>query len=235
MRICFVSDTHTYHKSVSIPECDLLIHSGDATYTGRQDEVESFGKWMRELPVQDKIFVPGNHDKSFEFDTENALKWLAFDQQHKKDYGNCYYLQQESVEIDGLKIYGDGSTPRFGFGWAFNVDRGLDLEETWKNIPDDADVVVTHGPPFGILDYAQMSGDQVGCRDLMARLYQIKPLIHSFGHIHESYGTKEVPDLPTVFINASTCTLQYRPTNDPIVAVVEKVAEKWEVISFEMP
>jgi len=217
MRICFISDTHTYHKSVTIPECDILIHSGDATHRGRKEEMEAFGLWFRTLPVAHKIFVPGNHDISTEKEPENALKWLGFDSLDK--VGETYYLHRNWIIVNGLVIYGDGAQPSFGYGWAHNVDRGAPIAAVWEKIVDNTNILVTHGPAEGILDYIPDQGVGVGCADLTKRIFQLKDLfIHACGHIHEGYNTKEVLD--KLFINASICTARYDPTNDPILVDV---------------
>lgn len=232
LKLCFISDTHTQHDQVNIPDCDILIHTGDATYLGKQHEVESFSQWFRQLPIKHKVYVPGNHDRSFEWEPEDAKNWLGFEKSFKDNYGSCYLLNQEMIEIEGLKIYGDPRQPRFGNpikNWAFNVDRGEPLREVWELIPEDADVVATHGPAFGILDWAYYSSENAGCRDLMERLYQVQPLIHACGHIHESFGWRKPDDMRTLFINASTCTLEYNPTNSPILVEVYQEDNSWKV------
>lgn len=253
IRIASVSDTHTYHKSITIPKCDILIHSGDATYHGRQEEVEEFGSWFRSLPVEHKIYVPGNHDKSFENDPESAQEWLGFNRDEKASVtkqkgvkrvsteskaqnivqvGKCYYLHQEAININGLKIYGDGSTPSFGYGWAFNVDRGAPIAEVWQKIPDDTNVLITHGPPYGILDLTgYRGGGHVGCEELYRKTRGLSSLIvHQFGHIHEGAGYEKVGD--TLFVNASSCTQHYNPTNKVIVVDVEQVNGVWQVVDY---
>jgi len=226
LRVCFISDTHTYHKSVEIPECDILIHSGDATYRGLKDEMESFGQWFRELPVKHKVFVPGNHDKSTEFDLANALSWLSFNNDLKQ-FGECYYLHQNWAIIEGMVIYGDGSQPRFGHGWAHNVDRGEPIAEVWAKIVDNVNILVTHGPVHGVLDLTFYGQESVGCEELKKRIGQLDNMfIHSCGHIHEAYGTSRKGD--KLYVNASICTLQYNPTNKPIlVDVWQDDLSKW--------
>lgn len=224
MRICFISDTHTYHKSVVIPSCDILIHTGDLSYHGRQEEVESFGEWFRQLQIPYKIVGPGNHDKSFERTPENAEKWLGFD---KEQFGTCYYLQGESIEIDGLNIYIDGTTPEFGHGWAFNVPRGEDIAAVWAQIPDNTHILGTHGPAYSILDRV-FDGEQVGCSDLLARIKQLENLlVHACGHIHEAYGSERIGS--TLHVNSSICTIAYNPSNDPIVVDLVKKDDKWTI------
>lgn len=81
-------------------------------------------------------------------------------------------------------------------------------------IPPDTDILITHGPPYGFADKTY-GGLSVGCEELIKVIDVIKPKVHVFGHIHEGYGIARNDH--TVFINASTCTLRYRPENKPIV------------------
>ena len=123
------------------------------------------------------------------------------------------YLQDEATTIMGLKFYGSPWQPRF-FDWAFNADRGKPLADIWAKIPEDTDVLVTHGPPFGILDQT-WRGEKVGCQDLLARVRIIRPRFHLFGHIHEGYGAFQ--NESTVFLNGSICDLNYNLGNLPHV------------------
>tara|TARA_R110002073_G_scaffold128374_2_gene274096 strand:- start:242 stop:643 length:402 start_codon:yes stop_codon:yes gene_type:complete len=126
---------------------------------------------------------------------------------------NCIYLQDESVEIEGLKIYGSPWQPWF-FNWAFNLRTPEELKEKWDKIPEDTDVLVTHGPPLGILDLT-MDGLNVGCSELIKAVERIKPRAHIFGHIHEGYGDTMLDGC--IFVNASINTHRYRPINEPII------------------
>jgi hypothetical protein len=123
-------------------------------------------------------------------------------------------LVDEFIILDGIKIFGSPWQPEF-CDWAFNLPRGPQLKEKWDAIPDDTNVLVTHGPPYMMLDYAPQCGN-VGCVDLWDRVLQLKQLkIHSFGHIHYSYGVKEFNGVK--YVNASICNEAYRASNDPIV------------------
>lgn len=94
----------------------------------------------------------------------------------------------------------------------------------------DGDVLITHGPPHGILDEAPMPNPDtkdrhVGCEMLLDRVLQIRPQLHVFGHIHEGYGVLSTEchslQTKTTFVNAATCDAAYRPVNAPIVVGVE--------------
>ena len=122
---------------------------------------------------------------------------------------NAVYLQDSAVQIENLTIYGSPWQPWF-FDWAFNLKRGPDLAEKWSQIPSNTDILLTHGPPYKIGDKTSR-GEHVGCRELLKTVQKLNLKYHCFGHIHEDPGKWEVNG--TVFINASTCNLNYRPTN----------------------
>lgn len=206
-RIVCLSDTHNLHEEISVPEGDVLIHAGDATTRGTIAEIASFNRWFARLPHRRKVFVAGNHDWLFETDNNLARSLIDF---------SIHYLQDSLIEIENLKIYGSPWQPRF-FNWAFNLDRGAEMAEKWRLIPNDIDVLITHGPPRGILDQVQRLDfvENTGCEELMKRVQTIKPKLHIFGHIHCGYGTAE--RFGTKFINASNCDESYIPSNLPIV------------------
>ncbi len=218
-RIIVLSDTHNAHEEISVPDGDLLIHAGDATNRGTIEEFAAFGKWFKNLPHRHKIFVAGNHDWLFEISPPLAGSLID----------GCVYLQDSFVEIENLKIYGSPWQPRF-FDWAFNLNRGRQLAEKWRLIPDDTNILITHGPPFGILDAAprgSLPDENVGCEDLRRRVEELvgfeRLKLHVFGHIHFSYGvTKKFSEkfnrqIGVTFANASNCDESYRPFNPPLV------------------
>lgn len=203
MRIVCISDTHTYHRKIQLPDGDVLIHAGDSTSRGYTHELEALDKWFGTLPHKHKILIAGNHDFAFEVD-KFARNLIT----------NATYLEDEELVIDGIKFWGSPWQPRF-FNWAFNLDRGSPLKAKWDLIPQDTNVLITHGPPFGILDLTAR-GEPVGCEALRPKVFSLPVLkLHVFGHIHESYGVNEQGG--TKFVNASICTLGYKPTNAPIV------------------
>lgn len=203
-RIVLLSDTHNCNEQISVPDGDILIHAGDATNRGQVDEIVAFNEWFSGFPHKHKIFVAGNHDWLFETRPKYAQSLLA---------KNVVYLQDSAVEILDLKIYGSPWQPRF-FDWAFNLNRGDEMAEKWKLIPNEVDILITHGPPFGILDETPR-GDFAGCEELRKRVEEIRPRLHVFGHIHFGYGTEE--KFGVRFVNASNCDEDYLPTNLPIV------------------
>lgn len=202
MRIVCLSDTH--NEQFDVPEGDILIHAGDATIRGTVEEVSAFNAWFSALPHKHKIFVAGNHDWLFE--TNPVMARAVLDK-------SVIYLLDSSVEIDGLKVYGSPWQPRF-YDWAFNLNRGPEMAEKWDLIPAGTDVLITHGPPHGILDRTAY-GDLAGCEELIKKVKDVRPQVHIFGHIHEGYG--QIDKFGVTFINASNCDEKYYPVNPPIV------------------
>ncbi len=207
MRIVCISDTHNCNEQIKVPDGDVLIHAGDATVTGRSDEIVLFNKWFASLPHRFKIFVAGNHDWLFETNNNYARELLS---------DEIIYLQDSSTQIEDLKIYGSPWQPKF-FDWAFNLNRGAELAEKWKLIPDDTDILITHGPPNGILDEVPRKYfiENTGCEELIKKVAEVKPKLHVFGHIHCGYGQTE--KFGVKFVNASNCDESYEPTQPPIV------------------
>jgi len=204
MRLVCISDTHNLHNYMKepIPDGDVLICGGDITNVGKVDDVESFNRWIAKFPHKYKIVIAGNHDWLFMRNGKRARSFLP----------DCIYLENEEVTIEGIKFYGSPYTPVF-FNWAFMLP-GKELEKEWAKIPNDTDVLITHGPPFGRLDM-NLEGQHCGCERLLNRILDIKPKVHIFGHIHEAYGI--VANDYTTFINASICTRSYAPSQKPIV------------------
>jgi len=132
---------------------------------------------------------------------------------------NVFYLENSYVMLDDIKIWGSPISPSFGYGWAFNKDRGNDINEVWSKIPMDTDIVITHTPIYGYNDRALNTNQNVGCSDLYHRLHEVKPHLHFAGHIHEGYGYGTIPyknewgDIYT--FNPSTCNLRYEAINTP--------------------
>ena len=210
-RIVCLSDTHNCNEQIAVPDGDILIHSGDAVISGTTLELQKFSNWFGSLPHKTKIFVAGNHDWVFELQNEKARNILPKD---------VIYLQDSSAVVDGLKIYGSPWQPRF-FDWAFNLNRGPEIAEKWELIPDDIDILITHGPPNGILDLVPRKGwdENTGCEELRKRVEEIAKLgrlkLHIFGHIHCGYGTLE--EFGVRFVNASSCDESYQPSQPPII------------------
>ena len=182
-----------------------------------------------------KVFIAGNHDMSFDKEELMRRKLDYFDggrnnwdtpcADGKPEWletllasglnPNVFYLENSFVEIDQIKIWGSPYSATFGYGWAFNVDRGHDSAQIWNGIPTDTDIVITHGPIYGYGDRTANTYENVGCSDLFHRLNELKTPLHFAGHIHEGYGFN-----PTFWggysFNGCTCNLRYEALNPPI-------------------
>jgi Icc-related predicted phosphoesterase len=211
MKIVCISDTHNYNDKIVVPGGDVLVHSGDATINGTVEEVKRFADWFGTLPHKHKIFVAGNHDWLFQRDNGLARTLLG---------SKTIYLQDSAAKIEGVKFYGSPWQPRF-YDWAFNLNRGPELAAKWNLIPDDTDVLISHGPPEGILDQVQTAFGfaNQGCEELLARVRVLASngnlRAHIFGHIHFGHGLHE--EFGVRFVNASICDEEYLPGNLPVV------------------
>jgi len=204
MKIVIFSDTHGKHRDIVLPEADLMICAGDMTIYGSRTELLKFAEWFGEQPGEIKLATPGNHDFCFQdrrrVQAENIL-------------GNheIHTVIDGTATVYGLNIYLSPWTPTFG-DWAFMQDDDL-LGYRWKMIPDDTDILVTHGPPFGILDET-VAGPHAGSKTLRHRVLGSEIALHAFGHIHEGHGS--IVLAKQSFHNVSICDFFYDPTNEPL-------------------
>lgn len=208
MKIWHISDTHTYHGLLQVPSnIEMVIFSGDCSNPMNvfmsQEQVLGFMEWFAALPIKYKIFVAGNHDAAIE------AKLIT-----KKDFESkgIYYLENEFINIEGINIFGSPITPTFGM-WSFMRARDK-TNRVWQKIPDTIDIIVTHGPPKGILDLSynrehvlEFCGDSA----LRKRVLAIKPMYHLFGHIHNNAeiinsGIMQINPYRTIFSNGSVVT-----------------------------
>jgi Icc-related predicted phosphoesterase len=223
MRIIAISDTHAKHHEVELPPYqpgDILVHAGDMTRRGEIATVKNFSLWLRDLPYEHKLVIAGNHDFCFQDErrvhVENILNKV------------CTYLFDESVIINGIKFYGSPWQPWF-HNWAFNVQRGPDIARKWSFIPEDTNVLITHGPPShnlgGLIPHVfhrhtgtDLYEEEVGCEDLFNRMKELPNLKYQIhGHIHECYGVYSHKDLSGKCINASCLNLRYECVNRPFI------------------
>ncbi len=231
MRITLIADTHTLHNKLELPGGNMLIHAGDIMDSGYdQAEILEFCKWFSVQKYETLIFIAGNHDLKFENQLEDVKQIIQL-------FQNITYLQDEELVIgegenieSPITIYGSPWQPEF-FDWAFNLPRGgIELKAKWEAIPDNTDILITHGPPQ---DYLDVSGPpynepQLGCEILKIRIEKIRPKIHVFGHIHGGYGYKFVNG--THFFNASVLNEQYRPVNKPITIEWNRASNEIKII-----
>lgn len=206
MRLVFISDLHNKLGQIDPPPADVLCICGDLTINGTAEELIRFNADLGRIRHKYKyvVCIAGNHDRLLAEDYYHAKSLLT---------NASHYLQDELVELDGVKFYGSPWTITFKH-WYFMLNRGPQIRQKWDMVPDGVDVLLTHSPPYGIFDKAK-DGTNVGCRDLFDKVMKIKPRIHAFGHVHEDApGEKNING--TLFINAVTCDLSFRPVNPPI-------------------
>jgi Icc-related predicted phosphoesterase len=189
LKLVIVSDTHGRHRRVDVPEGDLLIHAGDFTAGGRMSDVDEIDDWLGGFDHERKIVVAGNCDGCCEGAADAV----------RARFTNATYLIDEAVEYRGLTIWGSPWQPEF-MNLAFNLPRGEALAERWAQMPEDLDILVTHGPPEGILDRTSR-GERVGDAALRRRVDEVGPRLHAFGHVHESSGREDRDG--TIYINAA--------------------------------
>jgi len=221
-RFVLVSDTHNQHSSVQLPDGDVLIHSGDFSFNGNMKEYKNFFFWLegQEKRYKHVIWVAGNHDGN-RFVEERGEAWL--EETFVEVPG--IYLQDTSVVVAGYRVYGSPWTPQFG-NWSFMESRDA-IKQKWDAIPEDTEILVTHGPPFEIGD-RNSSQDPCGCGWLKQRVKELPDLkMHVFGHIHESAGEHSLFGSDIKFVNASICTSAYKPTNKPIVIDLPTKVFEW--------
>jgi Icc-related predicted phosphoesterase len=213
MGLCWhISDTHCLHDQLKVPKgASMVIHSGDCSNSRdsaiNANEVLNFLEWFSSLAVEHKIFVAGNHDVSIErrLVTPEYIRSLGI-----------YYLENEWGYIGGFNFWGSPISPSFGEGWSWNVSRHK-THNVWDNIPDQTDILITHGPPKGVLDLSRNAGGDIemcGCKSLASKILQVKPKAVCFGHIHDSKdfknaGLRKISSHATIYSNGC-CILDGR-------------------------
>lgn len=221
MKLTFISDTHNKHKLLTgdLPGGDILIHSGDISSMGYKHEIESFLTWFDKIDNYDtKVFIAGNHDWGFQTKPDQCRGLLT-------GYKTVDYLEDEELVLyldgpngdkpeENIRIYGTPWQPEF-YNWAFNLPKnGPGLQSKWNMIPENTDILITHGPAYGFLDDVEgRRGQHLGCELLAERIKEIKPKIHLCGHIHTGQG--HYFDGHTHYFNASVLNEQYIYTQSP--------------------
>lgn len=201
MKIVAISDTHTRHDFIQIPECDVLVHAGDFSFNGKFFEVRDFLAWLQKQPAKHKVVIAGNHEETF----DGSKLGGKFNPHCRNMLAECgdetiHYLENSSVTIDGIKFYGTPWTPFF-YDWAFNGLEGSDapfrfgtypnLSDVYGEIPEDTNVLVCHGPPYGMVDRAYRGDDRCGSMEMRKILESNKLMqlqLYLCGHIHEARG-----------------------------------------------
>lgn len=204
MKIVCISDTHNKHTYIKIPPGDLIIHAGDFTEAGTKGETLNFLNWFSSLPHTYKILVAGNHDFYLEKHAADLQETMP---------GNIHYLKDSGVNIQNINFWGAPYTRGNG-SWAFNKKSGEEISAHWEMIPENTDFLVTHSPPFQILDELD-DKRHIGCDKLLNRVKRIAPAYHIFGHNHNDYGIERTAD--TVFVNSSSMDNSYKLINAPLI------------------
>jgi Icc-related predicted phosphoesterase len=227
MKIVCISDTHKYHHKVDLPDGDVLVHAGDLTARGAIGDLNNFAMWLHDLDFEHKVVIAGNHD--FCFEDERRGQAINILTSGRRD---VHYLENEGIEIGGKYFWGSPQTLFFN-DWAFNVKGEDNLMDYFERIPEKTDVLITHGPPYEVLDEVKNSrpneDPHVGSVALKERVHEVVPDLHVFGHIHEDYGelSRYIQSMSDddynesiKFVNASICNLDYNAVNDPVVVEV---------------
>lgn len=220
LKIIAISDTHNRHNKLIIEPCDILIHAGDESGMGQESEIRHFAKWFNKQPAKHLIWTPGNHSVHFEKNYPSSLSWF------KEECPNGTILINSGIQIEGINIWGSPITPTF-FRWAYMADRGSEIKKYWDMIPDNTNILITHGPPYNILDElvyvdGTPKGIFVGCQDLSDRIKELKELdLHFFGHIHCGAGQKHLNGVS--YYNVSICDEIYYPSNPITIVDYEKI------------
>ena len=213
MRFVLISDTHSLHRQLEVPDGDVLIHAGDITRSGEVDTVYDFSMWLAALPHMHKVVIPGNHDYCFDISQtkyDERVRPMLEDRRP-----NIHFLLDTARTIAGYRFYGSPWVPNLA-GWAF-FDKGRDH---FDHAPTDVEILVTHGPPWLERDREKKEGIHCGSAHLLAYVRRCPALrLHVFGHVHEGYGASTVGAPGHIIVNASSCTREYNraPLNAPIV------------------
>lgn len=211
MKICALADLHS-NFVLKTPEADALVIAGDLTYRGSIIELANVRHWLKEQPQKYKIVIAGNHDFCFQNkNAEEARTIMSGD--------GIYYLQDESLILDGVKFYGSPWQPWF-YDWAFNLRSSVELRRKWELIPHGVDVLITHGPPYGYGDKT-LRGELVGCNELLSAIEQKKPKFHVFGHIHEEPGKWQHGETTLYNCNVGY-PVGFHDTGEPVVFEINK-------------
>jgi len=211
--IVCISDTHTYHDRIEVPDGDILVHAGDFCGQGSIPEVSHFLDWMEKQPHETKIVVPGNHDICVEEESEVRKEF--------ERSGIELLIDSDHMDVrSGLTFYGLPWTPDFYPDvWGFqHRDAPYPPERLWDEVPPFVDIIVTHGPPYGFADQIIPHVNQhLGCPVQAQRVLEMRSTLKGVicGHIHGGYGEQDMAGVK--LINASICTEGYQPTNPPIV------------------
>jgi len=235
MKVVHISDTHgaKFHTQLEIPECDLLIHSGDIGGRTTAMELYEFLSWFNVQPARKKVWCAGNHDlaldKKWILNTIDPINqgirqaMYGSAQAVLEQFPSIKYLEYTDYVFEGVKMYGLPITPSFHKqNWAFNADRGDEIKKYVDRIPKDVNILISHGPPYGILDtipeeYKLTPDEDIhrGCEELRTAMQHklIDLKLSCFGHIHGNTGVIVAPISNTrhiIFSNGAVINDQYK-------------------------
>ncbi|KAL8739559.1 MAG: hypothetical protein Q9190_007652 [Brigantiaea leucoxantha] len=207
---------HAYREP--LPSVDVLLHAGDITKMGYIVEYERMLRLLKKADAELKIVIAGNHDITLDRTYYNTIgkrmmhRNIAEDTDLIRDMwtgsearaAGIVYLEEgiRTFELSNgarFTIYTSPYQPEF-CGWAFPYERNEDRfnpESALSVNPIPAwpqiDIMLTHGPPYGILDETQRNDENVGCEHLRQAVRRCRPRLHCFGHIHEGWGAERMP------------------------------------------
>lgn len=205
MNILHLSDTHGCHRQLQdLPEADVVVHSGDFCMVGSEAEAIDFLNWFCDLPYAHKVFICGNHDDCLYGANIDGLD------------PNVHYLCNSGIEIDGVKFYG---VPMF-MGDCVTDRQAKNISK----IPKDTDVLITHNPAYGILDFDD--GINYGDEQLLSKVMEIPLQLHLFGHIHSQHGITTEHGI--TFSNGAIMAHDYTTFNMPNLLEIQK-AQRYHV------
>lgn len=210
MKVTCISDLHGHYPRLD--GGDLLIVAGDLTARDEIDEYFWFRDWLQSQNYEKKIVVAGNHDKCI----ENGRFYFS------DEWLGATYLRDKGTEYKGLKFWGtpwtnwfDGVNPLCD---AYMLMTEAQLADKFNLIPDDIDILISHGPAHMILDKTVYKSN-VGSMALADKVKNMKLKYHIFGHIHESYGISIANGY--VSMNVAHMNRSYEPVNKPVNFEIE--------------
>ena len=229
-----ISDTHNMHdvltKEISelyddnSDTLNILIHAGDMTNRGSYSELDNIAKWFVSNNYDYTFLISGNMDgigldsnSQYGRTDKNKIDGHKLFNSYSNNKNHIYYLENESYYIKeiGLNIYGSPYTLQFVGGFQIYSDKQSD--EIWKKIPENTDILITHGPPYKILD-STSHGANVGDKILKRHVEQrIKAKYMIFGHVHESFGKYYDATSHVTYANVAQYNYQYRKEVKPFV------------------
>ena len=232
VRVLLFSDTHGRTREMTPYEyegIDISIFSGDFTNIGGYRDIVQFKDWYLSCKSKYKVMISGNHELTLDLENQGKIrptKPELLEGKTPQELKNVLlnepgiiYLENRSINLCGLNIFGSPYSPYF-CNWAFPTPEDPNI---WDMIPQDTDIIVTHGGPLGILDKS-VKGIHCGCPRLDNAILKIKPALCVFGHIHEDAGL--VVKKGITYVNASVLNYHYEVAFKPRIVDFTPKPEK---------